>query len=130
MLRITFAAALAGIGLFLLTAELTRRGRLTEKYSILWFATAIGVLLVAVIPGALDGIARFLGIAYPPTALLLIAFAFSLALILHLSIVVSRLSRQTTTLNQTLAALQAELGEEEAREMKSASEASVDASAT
>lgn len=102
-------AVIAGLALFALTTELTRRRRLTERYSILWFATAAGVFAVGVIPGALDAIARLLGIAYAPAALLLVAFLFSLALILHLSMVVSRMSEQMTRLAQTVAILRAEL---------------------
>lgn len=108
MMRITIITALAAIGLFALTLELTRRRRLSEKYSILWFATAVVVFGVAVIPGALDGVARVLGIAYAPSALLLVALVFLLALILHLSIVISRLSNQTARLAQTIAIMRAE----------------------
>lgn len=108
MMRITIITALAAIGLFGLTLELTRRRRLSEKYSILWFATAVVVFGVAVIPGALDGVARVLGIAYAPSALLLVALVFLLALILHLSIVISRLSNQTARLAQTIAIMRAE----------------------
>jgi hypothetical protein len=108
MMRITVITALAAIGLFGLTLELTRRRRLSEKYSILWFATAVVVFGIAVIPGALDGVARVLGIAYAPSALLLVALVFLLALILHLSIVISRLSNQTARLAQTIAIMRAE----------------------
>ncbi len=108
MMRITIIAAAAAILLFGLTMELTRRRRLSEKYSILWFATAVSVLAIALIPGLLDGIAGALGIAYAPSALLLVALMFALALLLHLSMVVSRLSIQTARLAQTVGVLRAE----------------------
>ncbi len=108
MMRITIIAAAAAILLFGLTMELTRRRLLSEKYSILWFATAVSVLAIALIPGMLDGIALALGIAYAPSALLLVALMFVLALLLHLSMVVSRLSIQTAQLAQTVGVLRAE----------------------
>lgn len=108
MAQYALVAVLAGIALFALTTELTRRRRLSERYSILWFATAVGVFAVGIIPGFLDLIAQVLGIAYAPAALLLVAFLFSLALILHLSMVVTRLTDQVTRLAQTIAILQAE----------------------
>ncbi len=108
MMRITIIAAAAAILLLGLTIELTRRRRLSEKYSILWFATAVAVLAIALIPGLLDGIAGALGIAYAPSALLLVALMFALALLLHLSMVVSRLSIQTARLAQTVGVLRAE----------------------
>jgi hypothetical protein len=105
MLRITLLTALGAVFLFLLTLELTRRRRLSERYSILWFATAVVVFGVAMIPGVLDFVARSLGIAYAPSALLLVALVFVLALILHLSMVISRLTAQTARLAQTVAIL-------------------------
>jgi hypothetical protein len=108
MMRITLITAVGAIVLFILTLELTRRRRLSEKYSILWFATSVVIFGVAAIPGALDFVAKTLGIAYAPSALLLVAFVFVLALILHLSMVISRLSAQTARLAQTVAILRAE----------------------
>ncbi len=107
-MRITLITAVGAIVLFILTLELTRRRRLSEKYSILWFATSVVIFGVAAIPGALDFVAKTLGIAYAPSALLLVAFVFVLALILHLSMVISRLSAQTARLAQTVAILRAE----------------------
>ncbi len=107
-MRITLITAVGAIVLFVLTLELTRRRRLSEKYSILWFATSVVIFGVAAIPGALDFVAKTLGIAYAPSALLLVAFVFVLALILHLSMVISRLSAQTARLAQTVAILRAE----------------------
>ena len=108
MMRITLITAVGAIALFIITLELTRRRRLSEKYSILWFATSLVIFGVAAIPGALDFVAKTLGIAYAPSALLLVAFVFVLALILHLSMVISRLSAQTARLAQTVAILRAE----------------------
>jgi hypothetical protein len=106
MMRITLFAAAGAVLLFILTFELTRRRRLSEKYSILWFATAIAIFLIALIPGLLDFIADALGIAYPPSALLLVAFAFVLLLILHMSTIISRLASQNTELAQASALLE------------------------
>ena len=107
-MRITLITAVGAIALFIITLELTRRRRLSEKYSILWFATSVVIFGIAAIPGALDFVAETLGIAYAPSALLLVAFVFVLALILHLSMVISRLSAQTARLAQTVAILRAE----------------------
>ncbi len=107
-MRITLLTAIGAVFLFIITLELTRRRRLSEKYSILWFATAIVIFGIAIIPGALDFVAKTLGIAYAPSALLLVALVFVLALILHLSMVISRLSNQTARLAQTVAILRAD----------------------
>ncbi|MGI9186003.1 MAG: DUF2304 domain-containing protein, partial [Gaiellales bacterium] len=115
MPRFSVIALVFGSGLFLLTFELTRRRRLIEKYAILWFATAVIIVIVAVVPGALDFIADALGISYAPAALLLVAFIFSLAVTLHLSMVLSRVTRQLTLLAQEHAILQSRVETRDSR---------------
>jgi hypothetical protein len=61
MMRITLLTAVGAVILFIITLELTRRRRLSEKYSILWFATAVAIFGIAIIPGALDFVAKTLG---------------------------------------------------------------------
>jgi hypothetical protein len=97
---------LASALLLLGVLELVRRRRLMERYALVWLLAAIVVLALAAWPGALSQISKTIGIAYPPTALFVVAFAFVLVLLLHFSTVVSRLSDQTKVLAQRLALLE------------------------
>jgi hypothetical protein len=93
-------------GLFLLVFELVRRKRLMERYALLWlFATAL-MLALAVWRNALEVIARAVGIAYAPSALFAIGFGFILVLLLHFSLVISRLADQNKVLAQRIGMLQ------------------------
>ena len=100
-----FSIGAAAVLLFIVF-ELVRRRRLLERYALLWLASAAILLGLAVWRNALEKIANGLGIAYPPNALFVIALGFVLALLLHFSLAVSRLSDQTRVLAQRLALLE------------------------
>jgi hypothetical protein len=100
-----FSIGAAAILLFIVF-ELVRRRRLLERYALLWLASAAILLGLAVWRSALEKIANGLGIAYPPNALFVVALGFVLALLLHFSLAVSRLSDQTRLLAQRLALLE------------------------
>ena len=105
-----FAIAASGL-LFLIIFELLRRRRLIERYALIWLGSSVVLLVLAVWTGLLEIVSNALGIAYPPNALFLIAFAFVLLLLLHFSIAISRLSGETKLLAQDVARLDHELRE-------------------
>jgi hypothetical protein len=104
--RIQIVAVAVTGGLFFLVFELVRRRRLMERYALLWlFATAV-LLGLAVWRGGLEVVANTVGIAYAPSALFAVAFGFVLTLLLHFSLVISRLTDQNKVLAQRLGMLQ------------------------
>ncbi|MDP9345676.1 MAG: DUF2304 domain-containing protein [Actinomycetota bacterium] len=104
--RIQIVAVVVTAGLFFLVFELVRRRRLMERYALLWlFATAV-LLGLAVWRGLLLEVASAIGIFYAPSALFAIAFGFVLVLLLHFSLVISRLADQNKVLAQRLGLLQ------------------------
>jgi hypothetical protein len=107
--RLQFLAIVASSGLVLIVFELLRRRRLVERYALLWLLSALALLLLSVWTGLLETLASTLGIAYPPNALFMVAFAFVLLLLLHFSIAISRLSGETKVLAQEIARLDREV---------------------
>ena len=104
--RIQIVSVAVTGGLFFLVFELVRRRRLMERYALLWlFATAV-LLGLAIWRGLLEKISGAVGIAYAPSALFAVAFGFVLALLLHFSLVISRLADQNKVLAQKLGLLQ------------------------
>ena len=96
-------------GLFVLVFELVRRRRLLERYALLWlFASAI-LLGLSVWRGLLEDLAGLVGIFYAPSALFAVAFGFVLVMLLHFSLVISRLSEQSKVLAQRIGSLQHEV---------------------
>jgi hypothetical protein len=96
--------------------ELIRRKHLMERYAILWLVLGVTVFVLAAWKGLLTSLSRAAGIYYPPAALFAVAFLFVLALLLHFSIVLSRLSDQNKILAQRLALLQQQLEERQSEE--------------
>ena len=112
--RIQLVAILATAALFLVVFEAVRRRRLMERYALLWlFCTAV-LLGLAVWKDALEQFASAVGIYYAPSALFAIALGFISVLLLHFSLVISRLADQTKVLAQRVSLLQARIDQLEA----------------
>jgi hypothetical protein len=107
--RVQVVAILGASALLLAVLELVRRRRLLERYALLWLLSSAVLLGLAIWRGFLEDIANAIGVAYPPNALFLIAFLFILLLLLHFSVVVSRLADQSKVLAQRLALLESRI---------------------
>jgi len=94
---------IAGIGTFIFVLELVRRRRLKEEYSLLWLATAAVLIILSLSRPTLDTIASTVGIIYPPSALFLVAMVFVLFILLHYSVVLTRLTQENKENAQQLA---------------------------
>jgi len=113
--RMQVLAILVTAGLFALVFELVRRRRLLERYALLWlFATAV-LLGLSIWRQLLEELAAAVGIFYAPSAFFAVAFGFVLILLLHFSLVISRLAEQTKVLAQRVGMLQHEVDELRAR---------------
>lgn len=113
--RLTFVAAVAVIVVLGVIVELIRRHRLQERYALLWIATGGVMLVLAIWRQALDTFAHLVGVAYPPSALFMVAGLFVFVVLLHYSTVLSRLSDQNKTLAQKIALLEQRLRENDER---------------
>jgi hypothetical protein len=99
---ISIAASLAVMAFVF---QLIRTRRLREEYSILWFLASLALIAVSLWRGSLDLAARLLGVAYPPSVLLLAAIGLGFAAAIHFSMSLSRLAEQNTRLAQEVALL-------------------------
>ena len=108
--RISIAAAVGAGLLLLIILELIRGRRLKERYALLWLATGIVLLVLALWRGGLNTIAGWLGVGtYPPAILFAAAIMFVIAVLLHYSTVLSRLTDDNVLLAQEVALLRARL---------------------
>jgi hypothetical protein len=113
--RVSITAAIAAVILLLVIFELIRSRRLQERYALLWLLTGLVIFVLAVWRGLLSQFADLVGIAYPPSALFVLASFFVLVVLLHYSTVISKLSEQNTVLAQRLAIMENRLGEQETK---------------
>jgi hypothetical protein len=97
--------------LLVLVLELVRRKKLTEEYSFVWIICALALLGVALGRRQLDQVALWLGIYYPPAALLLVLIFFVFVASLSFSVVISRQRQQIERLIEDAAILDARLRE-------------------
>ncbi len=105
-MRLQLISVVIASGGLLLVFELVRRRRLMERYALLWLFAATVLLLFAAWSDALRLLAKVTGVQYGPSALFAIALGFMLVLMLHFSLVISRLADQNRVLAQRLAMLQ------------------------
>jgi hypothetical protein len=109
-LAISIAGAVASIVLILVVLELIRSRRLRERYALLWLATGSVLAALSLWREGLNTIAGWLGVrSYPPAVLFAVGILFIIAVLLHYSTVISRLSDQNVLLAQRLALLEQEL---------------------
>ena len=100
---------LLGVALAVVILYLVRRDHLYLMHGLLWSMAAGAALLLGAWPGLIDWLAKWLGVAYPPALLLLLACMALLLKALHADMVCTRLERDVRRLNQRLALLEAEM---------------------
>jgi hypothetical protein len=114
--RVSVFAAIASLILVFVVLELIRSRRLQERYALLWLVTGGVMLVLAVWRDALGMLADFVGIAYPPSALFVLASLFILVVLLHYSTVLSKLSDENKILAQRIGLLEERLERHEGAE--------------
>lgn len=104
---------LFSIAFLVAVMDLMRRRLLLEQYSLFWLGMAIVILLLSIFHDSLNRMAAAVGIIYAPSLLFLVGFLFMLGTMLHLTVVLSRLTTRTVRLTQEVAILRAELEQRE-----------------
>jgi hypothetical protein len=101
--------------IFVIVIELIRRNHLKERYSLIWLATAIVLIIFSIWRSLLDVIAGAIGIYYAPSLLFLLAIGFLILLLLNHSVAVSSLSKKNERLAQEMGILKTRLKNVEER---------------
>lgn len=107
--RQRLVAVLLAAGLVVLTFELVRRRKLREEYSWVWLATAVLLAVLALQQDLLLTVSRWIGSSNVVSTLFFGAFLFVMALLLQVSVRLSRLTHRHRTLGQRLALLEEEV---------------------
>lgn len=97
-----FFAALFAFGFLIVVLEFVRTRKLKEQYSLLWLLIGAVMILLALWKGLLNKLAALLGIYYAPSLLFVVGILFSFALILHYSVIISKLHTQNVRLAQEI----------------------------
>jgi hypothetical protein len=112
LIKFQIIVGMFSIILLLITLEMIRKEKLREEYSILWLFTWLVTLVFSLWPEFFlsQFFTRITGLFYL-SAVVLIAFLFLLLIVLHFSVVVSKLTSQNKDLAQRYALLELELNE-------------------
>ena len=116
--RIVAAAIAVAFMVFIL--ELIRRGRLQERYSVVWLLAGLAMLAGVAFPRLLEIVAELMGVRNTNVALFSIMLLLLLGLALNFSVIMSRQAAQITRLAQERAL-------EKAREQAEAEDGDVSA---
>lgn len=111
--RTQVVTAIGAVLLVLCVLDLVRRRKLSEEYSLLWVISTVVVAALGFSTPLLVWVSRLLGIVQENSTVFAFGLAFSVAMLLHLSVRLSRLGQESQTLARELALLRHEL--EEAR---------------
>jgi len=103
------------LSVFLAVVELIRRSHLKERYSLVWLAASVVLVIFSVWRPLLHAIARIFGIYYPPSFLFLLAIGFLIVLLLHFSTIISSLSERNNHLAQEIGMLKERLDRREGK---------------
>jgi hypothetical protein len=104
--RTQVIAAIGAVLLVFYVLDLVRRRKLSEEYSLLWVISTVVVAALLLV-----WVSRELGIVQENSTVFAFGLAFSIALLLHLSVQLSRLGQENQALSRELALLRHELEE-------------------
>jgi len=101
----TIFAIATALVVFAMLLELVRRRRLREEYAWLWLLTGAAMILLLSWYRLLIFVTWVIGAVTPLTTLLIFSTLFLLAIVVHYSVIISRLTTQMKNLTQELALL-------------------------
>ena len=107
--RTQVITAFGAVGLALLVLELVRRRRLSEEYSFLWLVSSAVIAVLGFTTPLLTWITRLLGILGESSTVFAAGLAFLTAMLLYVSVRLSRLGYENHALTRELALMRHEL---------------------
>ena len=106
---IQYVSILGSVVFIGLIVILIRNKRIKEEFSILWLFFGLVFLFLSIWRGSLEIIAGILGIAYAPAAIFLILIIAIISILIHLSLITSRLTDKAKVMTQELGLLKMEM---------------------
>lgn len=116
-LRLQFTMFAGALVLLLFIFYLLKKGTMTVKYSLLWLALSVALVVIAACPDIMYAASVALNIEVPSNLVFLLMFCYVLVVLLSLSIAISQLAEKCRRLTQANALLEKRVRElEKARQ--------------
>lgn len=103
--KIKLVMFIFSIILILLVCYILKKEKMPVKYSIIWFSSALIILLVSIVPGFLTGISSFLGFEALSSMITGMMLIILLSISMILTVIVSNQKKVITTLVQEVSLL-------------------------
>ena len=110
-LTLRVALIVYAIALIIYTTHLLKKGRLPEKYSVLWYAFSLVVLLVGIVPQFLEIISHLLGFEKMSNFVIGVLIVLLTIICITLSVMIAGQRKKTILLIQELSMLKKEIKE-------------------
>lgn len=108
-LKLVLFMSLGAILLILLATYFLRKGRIPEKYALLWYVFALIILLFSVFPNIFYALAKAFGFVSPSNMLMLALIAILFMLVMALTIMMAGQKKKSILLIQELSLQKLEL---------------------
>ena len=113
--RTQIIVAIAAVGLALYVLDLVRRRRLSEEYSLLWIGASLTIAVLGFATPVLRFLTRALGMLFESSTVFALGLAFAVAMLLFLSVKLSRVGNENQILARELALLREQVEREAPR---------------
>jgi hypothetical protein len=102
------------LALLVIIFEFVRKRRLREEYAILWLVTALAIAVLSLWPGLVETLGKITGFYYL-TSVVFIIFVFVIGVLMHYSIVISKVKENNKEMVQKLGLLDQKIREMDER---------------
>lgn len=102
---IYYLAIVFAVIFIIFVLNLVKKGKLDEKYSILWILTGIVTLIVSFFQNLITKIANGFDVYYPPSLMFLFAIIVLVIYTIHITIVITKQNKMIVKLTQELGIL-------------------------
>ncbi|MBK1722424.1 DUF2304 domain-containing protein [Thiocystis violacea] len=106
MMTYQMTSTAIGLAIGAVILFLVRRDHLHGPYAVWWVGAAATVIALGLFPGAVDEVAAYLGISYPPMLAMVLGLALLLVKVLTMDLERSRQERQIRRLAQRIALIE------------------------
>ena len=104
--QLQFFMILGAVALLVIIFAFLKRGLMSVKYSLLWLALAVGLVIFALFPYVVYVLRDLLDIQMPVNLVFFLMFCYVLVVLLSLSIAISQLAEKCKRLTQANAILE------------------------
>lgn len=106
--RARLISILIGLIILATTSYLVRKGKLYNIYAITWFFISVLFFIMGIFPTLVVFVSEAMGIYFAPAAIIMIAIGGMMAIILHLSMIVTQQQQHIRHFEKEIALLKKE----------------------